>query len=118
MIQALSEMSPKARNLIAEISYAPDKNKQNRIKIFTKDNIQVIGDITTIADKMKYYPQMSESLSRSDSGDLKQMDTSIFQLVHRSYHIKIVQVHNQNLNKVYRKHHKKKQMQKKNFRVC
>ncbi|MCI2766751.1 cell division protein FtsQ/DivIB [Staphylococcus warneri] len=71
MIQALSEMSPKARNLIAEISYAPDKNKQNRIKIFTKDNIQVIGDITTIADKMKYYPQMSESLSRSDSGDLK-----------------------------------------------
>lgn len=71
IIQALSEMSPKARNLIAEISYAPDKNKQNRIKIFTKDNIQVIGDITTIADKMKYYPQMSESLSRSDSGDLK-----------------------------------------------
>ena len=79
MIQALSEMSPKARNLIAEIRYAPDKNKQNRIKIFTKDNIQVIGDITTIADKMKYYPQMSESLSRSDSGDLKQMDTLISQ---------------------------------------
>ena len=64
-------MSPKVRNLIAEVNYAPDKNKQNRIKIFTKDDIQVIGDITTIADKMKYYPQMSESLSRSDSGDLK-----------------------------------------------
>lgn len=71
IIQALSEMSPKVRNLIAEVNYAPDKNKQNRIKIFTKDDIQVIGDITTIADKMKYYPQMSESLSRSDSGDLK-----------------------------------------------
>ena len=29
------------------------------------------GDITTIADKMQYYPQMSQSLSRDDSGELK-----------------------------------------------
>ncbi len=64
-------MSPKVRNLIAEVSYAPTKNKQSRIKIFTKDNMQVIGDITTIADKMQYYPQMSQSLSRDDSGELK-----------------------------------------------
>ena len=56
IIKALSEMSPKVRNLIAEVSYAPTKNKQSRIKIFTKDNMQVIGDITTIADKMQYYP--------------------------------------------------------------
>ncbi len=33
--------------------------------------MQVIGDITTIADKMQYYPQMSQSLSRDDSGELK-----------------------------------------------
>ena len=71
IIKALSEMSPKVRNLIAEVSYAPTKNKQSRIKIFTKDNMQVIGDITTIADKMQYYPQMSQSLSRYDSGELK-----------------------------------------------
>lgn len=43
IIKALSEMSPKVRNLIAEVSYAPTKNKQSRIKIFTKDNMQVIG---------------------------------------------------------------------------
>lgn len=71
MIQALSEMSPKVRSMIAEISYAPEKNKQSRIEIFTKDNLQVIGDITTIANKMQYYPQMSQSLSRDDSGNLK-----------------------------------------------
>ena len=71
IIKALSEMSPKVRNLIAEVSYAPTKNKQSRIKIFTNDNMQVIGDITTIADKMQYYPQMSQSLSRDDSGELK-----------------------------------------------
>lgn len=71
MIQALSEMSPEVRSLIAEVSYAPEKNKQNRIEIFTKDDIQVVGDITTIANKMKYYPQMSQSLSRDDSGNLK-----------------------------------------------
>ena len=34
IIKALSEMSPKVRNLIAEVSYAPTKNKQSRIKIF------------------------------------------------------------------------------------
>ena len=33
IIKALSEMSPKVRNLIAEVSYAPTKNKQSRIKI-------------------------------------------------------------------------------------
>ena len=33
--------------------------------------MQVIGDITTISDKMQYYPQMSQSLSRDDSGELK-----------------------------------------------
>ena len=71
MIKALSEMSPEVRSMIAEVSYAPAKNKQNRIKIFTKDDIQVVGDITTIANKMKYYPQMSQSLSRDDSGNLK-----------------------------------------------
>lgn len=71
IIQALSEMSPEVRSLIAEVSYAPEKNKQNRIEIFTKDDMQVVGDITTIADKMKYYPQMSQSLSRDDSGNLK-----------------------------------------------
>lgn len=71
IIQALSEMSPEVRSLIGEVSYAPEKNKQNRIEIFTKDDMQVVGDITTIADKMKYYPQMSQSLSRDDSGNLK-----------------------------------------------
>ena len=33
IIQALSEMSPEVRSLIAEVSYAPEKNKQNRIEI-------------------------------------------------------------------------------------
>ena len=63
-------MSPEVRSLIAEVSYAPEKNKQNRIEI-SPDDMQVVGDITTIADKMKYYPQMSQSLSRDDSGNLK-----------------------------------------------
>ena len=59
IIQALSEMSPEVRSLIAEVSYAPEKNKQNRIEIFTKDDMQVVGDITTIADKMKYYADVT-----------------------------------------------------------
>ena len=70
IIKALSEMSPKVRNLIAEVSYAPTKNKQSRIKILKKIICKSLR-ITTISDKMQYYPQMSQSLSRDDSGELK-----------------------------------------------
>ena len=38
-------MSPEVRSLIAEVSYAPEK-KQNRIEIFTKDDMQVVEYIT------------------------------------------------------------------------
>ena len=51
IIKALSEMSPKVRNLIAEVSYAPTKNKQSRIKIFTKDNMQVIKTLQRFQTK-------------------------------------------------------------------
>ncbi|MDI1941450.1 cell division protein FtsQ, partial [Staphylococcus aureus] len=62
---------PEVRRYIAEVSYAPSKNKQSRIELFTTDGLQVIGDISTISKKMKYYPQMSQSLSRDSSGKLK-----------------------------------------------
>ena len=70
IVHALAEMPPKIRSMIAEVTYEPQKNKQNRIKLYTKDDMQVIGNIKTIADKMKYYPQMSQSLSRDQSGNL------------------------------------------------
>ncbi|ARJ19160.1 cell division protein FtsQ/DivIB [Staphylococcus lugdunensis] len=70
IVHALAEMSPKIRSMIAEVTYEPQKNKQNRIKLYTKDDMQVIGNIKMIADKMKYYPQMSQSLSRDQSGNL------------------------------------------------
>lgn len=70
MIQALSNMDANVREMISEVSYEPEKNKQNRIVLYTKDGMQVVGNMKTIADKMKYYPQMSQSLSRDDSGQL------------------------------------------------
>lgn len=36
-----------------------------------KDNIQVLGNISMISDKLKYYPEMSKALERDDSGNLK-----------------------------------------------
>ncbi|MBO1198573.1 cell division protein FtsQ/DivIB [Staphylococcus simiae] len=71
IIKALSDMSQTTRQYIAEVTYAPNKNKQNRIELFTTDGLQVVGDISSIANKMKYYPQMSQSLSRDTSGNLK-----------------------------------------------
>lgn len=71
IIQALSEMKPDIRNSISEVEYADDKENQNQIKLFMKDNIQVLGNISTISDKLKYYPEMSKALERDDSGNLK-----------------------------------------------
>jgi hypothetical protein len=34
MIKALSEMTPEVRRYIAEVTYAPSKNKQSRIELF------------------------------------------------------------------------------------
>ena len=71
IIQALSEMKPNIRNAISEVEYADDKENRNQIKLFMKDNIQVLGNINTISDKLKYYPEMSKALERDDSGNLK-----------------------------------------------
>lgn len=71
IIQALSEMKPNIRNAISEVEYADDKENRNQIKLFMKDNIQVLGNISTISDKLKYYPEMSKALERDDSGNLK-----------------------------------------------
>lgn len=71
IIQALSEMKTDIRSSISEVEYADDKENQNQIKLFMKDNIQVLGNISTISDKLKYYPEMSKALERDDSGNLK-----------------------------------------------
>lgn len=71
IIQALSEMKPDIRNSISEVTYADDKENRNQIKLYMKDNIQVLGSINTIADKLKYYPEMSKALERDDDGNLK-----------------------------------------------
>lgn len=71
IIQALSEMPAKVRGMIAEIKFDPQENAQNQIKLFTTDDIQILGNLNTIGKKMKYYPQMSQSLERDESGELK-----------------------------------------------
>lgn len=71
IVQALSEMKPDIRNSISEVAYADDSESVNKIKLYMKDDIQVIGSITTIADKLKYYPEMVNALDRDESGNLK-----------------------------------------------
>jgi len=71
IIQVLSEMPAKVRGMIAEIKFDPQENAQNQIKLFTTDDIQILGNLNTIGKKMKYYPQMSQSLERDESGELK-----------------------------------------------
>jgi len=71
IINELAKMPANVRGMIAEIKYDPQENLQNQIKLFTSDDIQILGNLNTIANKMKYYPQMSQSLERDESGELK-----------------------------------------------
>ncbi|NWK84378.1 FtsQ-type POTRA domain-containing protein [Staphylococcus sp. GSSP0090] len=71
IIQELTKMPANVRSMIAEIKYDPQENAQNQIKLFTTDEIQILGNLNTIGNKMKYYPQMSQSLERDESGNLK-----------------------------------------------
>ncbi|MGJ5706449.1 cell division protein FtsQ/DivIB [Staphylococcus equorum] len=71
IINELAKMPVNVRGMIAEIKYDPQENLQNQIKLFTSDDIQILGNLNTIANKMKYYPQMSQSLERDESGELK-----------------------------------------------
>ncbi|WP_426428852.1 cell division protein FtsQ/DivIB [Staphylococcus equorum] len=71
IINELAKMPANVRGMIAEIKYDPQENLQNQIKLFTSDDIQILGNLNTIANKMKYYPQMSQSLERNESGELK-----------------------------------------------
>ncbi|MDG0843337.1 FtsQ-type POTRA domain-containing protein [Staphylococcus equorum] len=71
IVNELAKMPANVRGMIAEIKYDPQENLQNQIKLFTSDDIQILGNLNTIANKMKYYPQMSQSLERDESGELK-----------------------------------------------
>ncbi|WP_437271769.1 cell division protein FtsQ/DivIB [Staphylococcus succinus] len=71
IIHQLAEIPSKVRSTIAEVQYDPQANAQNQIKLFTTDDIQIVGNLNTIGNKMKYYPQMSQSLERDESGNLK-----------------------------------------------
>lgn len=71
LTKALSKMSNETRDMISEIKYAPLQNQQNRVLLYMKDGMQVVGDINTLANKIEYYPQMSQSLAKDSSGQLK-----------------------------------------------
>ncbi|GGI41609.1 cell division protein FtsQ/DivIB [Mammaliicoccus stepanovicii] len=71
MVTEMKKVKPKVRSLISEINYKPGENNQNRIQLFMTDNVEVIGDIQTFANKINYYPSISDKLERDESGNLK-----------------------------------------------
>lgn len=71
MIPKLKKVKPKVKSMISEINYKPGENNQNRIQLFMTDNVEVVGDIQTFANKINYYPSISDKLERDNSGALK-----------------------------------------------
>lgn len=71
MIPELKKVKPKVKSMISEINYKPAENNQNRIQLFMTDNVEVVGDIQTFANKINYYPSISDKLERDNSGALK-----------------------------------------------
>lgn len=71
LIPELKKVKPKVKSMISEINYKPGENNQNRIQLFMTDNVEVVGDIQTFANKINYYPSISDKLERNNSGALK-----------------------------------------------
>lgn len=71
IIKQLAKIPVNIRSSISEVSYDKDSESTNQIKIYTTDGLQIVGDMNTFGNKMKYYPQMSQSLERDETGELK-----------------------------------------------
>lgn len=71
IIPELKKVKPKVKSMISEINYKPGENNQNRIQMFMTDNVEVVGDIQTFANKINYYPSISDKLERDNTGALK-----------------------------------------------
>lgn len=71
LIPELKKVKPKVKSMISEINYKPGENNQNRIQLFMTDNVEVVGDIQIFANKINYYPSISDKLERDNSGALK-----------------------------------------------
>ncbi|MEJ7541024.1 cell division protein FtsQ/DivIB [Staphylococcus intermedius] len=72
LVDALQKMDRTTRAQISEIVSAPQKDQPHLIKLFMRDGIEVVGNTNTIADKLKYYPSMSQALEKDETGKLKQ----------------------------------------------
>lgn len=71
LIDALQKMDRTTRAQISEIVSAPQKDQPHLIKLFMRDGIEVVGNTNTIAEKLKYYPSMSQALEKDETGKLK-----------------------------------------------
>lgn len=71
LIPELKKVKPRVKGMISEVNYKPGENNQNRIQLFMTDNVEVVGDIQTFANKINYYPSISDKLERDNSGALK-----------------------------------------------
>lgn len=71
IVPELKKVKPKVKSMISEINYKPGENNQNRIQMFMTDNVEVVGDIQTFANKINYYPSISDKLERDNAGELK-----------------------------------------------
>ncbi|EII2375395.1 cell division protein FtsQ/DivIB [Staphylococcus pseudintermedius] len=71
LIDALQKMDRTTRAQISEIVSAPQKDQPHLIKLFMRDGIEVVGNTNTIAEKLTYYPSMSQALEKDETGKLK-----------------------------------------------
>lgn len=71
LVPELKTVKQNVLSMISEVNYRPGENNQNRIQLFMTDNVEVIGDIQTFANKINYYPSISDKLERDNSGQLK-----------------------------------------------
>lgn len=69
--QQFSKFSPEIKQSISEIHAAPTKVDPERIKLYMNDGNQIIAKSSTVAKKMKYYPNISANMDKPGIVDLE-----------------------------------------------
>lgn len=66
--KAIEMLPPEVVSIISEVYYDPKKNDSLHIKVFMTDGFEVSATLSTFAEKMIYYPSISNQLDPNVKG--------------------------------------------------
>ena len=69
--QQIGQLAPEVKQGISEVHFVPTSVDPERVRLYMNDGNQVLAKISTLSDKMKYYPNMAASMDSPGIIDLE-----------------------------------------------